>query len=312
MFPVEKYENHIISAVKKFKLLIITAETGSGKTTFIPRILFKKGIFNRIVISQTRRIAAINAAKYVSELLNVKLGKEIGYTIRFENKSEFNTKIKFVTDGILFKEASEDPSLSKYECVILDEFHERTIYTDLLLSILKQSLIRRKEFNLIIMSASGECEKMAKFFGLKAGKINIPGRLFPIKIYHTLIPQANYIYSISGFIIKSHMVESIPGNFLVFLPGQEEIQKVEDQIDYIIKKKLSNFIILKFYSGMPIEEYQDIFKIFNINIRKIVLATNIAESSITIPGISLVIDSGFSKQKMTNWKTGIDLFTLPM
>jgi pre-mRNA-splicing factor ATP-dependent RNA helicase DHX16 len=309
-FPVEQYEKFILSSVKKFKLLMIIGETGSGKTTIVPRILYKNRIFNKIIVSQTKRIAAINAANYISKTLNLKVGRDVGYAVRFENNSYSDTRVKFVTDGILFKELSENPSFSHYNCVIIDEFHERTIYTDLLLSILKKTLYERENFRLIIMSASGECDKMAKFFDIKAGKLTIPGRLFRIKIFYTITPQSNYVFSISAFIVKHHLKESIPGNFLVFLPGQEEIQKINEQIEYIIGKKISNFIVIKFYSGISEEEYLNIFKILQKKKRKIILATNIAESSITIPEISLVIDSGLSKQKITNWKNGIDLFRI--
>ena len=309
-FPVEQHEKFILSSVKKFKILMIIGETGSGKTTIVPQILFKNRIFNKIIVSQTKRIAAINAANYISKTLKIKVGRDVGYAVRFENNSYSDTKIKFVTDGILFKELSENPSLSHYSCVIIDEFHERTIYTDLLLSILKKTLYERENFRLIIMSASGECDKMAKFFNMKAGKLTIPGRLFPIKIFYTMTPQSNYVLSISAFIVKYHLKEIIPGNFLVFLPGQEEIQKLKEKIDFIIGKKISNFIVIKFYSGISEEEYSNVFKISQKKKRKIILATNIAESSITIPGISLVIDSGLSKQKITNWKNGIDLFRI--
>nr|UXY88502.1 ATP-dependent RNA helicase CDC28 [Cryptomonas curvata] len=309
-FPIEQYEKFILSSVKKFKILMIIGETGSGKTTIVPRILYKNRIFNKIIVSQTKRIAAINAANYISKTLNLKVGRDVGYAVRFENNSYSDTRIKFVTDGILFKELSENPSLSHYNCVIIDEFHERTIYTDLLLSILKKTLCERENFRLIIMSASGECNKMAKFFNIKSGKLTIPGRLYRIKIFYTITPQSNYVLSISAFIAKHHLKENIPGNFLVFLPGQEEILKLNEQIDYVIGKKIFNFIVIKFYSGISEEEYLNVFKISQKKKRKIILATNIAESSITIPGISLVIDSGLSKQKITNWKNGIDLFRI--
>jgi pre-mRNA-splicing factor ATP-dependent RNA helicase DHX16 len=309
-FPVEQYEKFILSSVRKFQLLMIVGETGSGKTTIVPQLLYKNRIFDKIIVSQTKRIAAINAANYISKILNLKVGREVGYAVRFENNSIFDTKIKFVTDGILFKELSENPSLSHYNCVIIDEFHERTIYTDLLLSILKTILDERENFRLVIMSASGECDKMATFFNMKAGKLTIPGRLFHIKIFYTINPQSNYVLSISAFIFKYHLKESIPGNFLVFLPGQEEIQKLKEQIDYVIGGKISNFIVITFYSGISEEECLNVFKISQKKKRKIILATNIAESSITIPEISLVIDSGLSKQKITNWKNGIDLFRI--
>nr|UXY87500.1 ATP-dependent RNA helicase CDC28 [Cryptomonas sp.] len=309
-FPVENYQNHILSAIKNFKILIIVGETGSGKTTIIPIILYKNKIFNKIIVSQTRRIAAINAAKYVSSSLNLQIGKEIGYAVRFDDKTHSNTEIKFVTDGILFREASQDPLFSRYGCLILDEFHERTIYTDLLLSLIKKALLKRDNLNLIIMSASGDCEKMAKYFNLKTGKMNIPGRLFRIKIYYTKIPQYNYIFTTSAIISKFHFKETIPGNFLVFLPGQEEIEKVSEQVQYIIAKRLSNYVLIKFHSNISYDNQLNIFKPLNSRIRKIILATNIAESSITIPGVSVVIDSGLSKHRISNWKNGIDLFRL--
>jgi HrpA-like RNA helicase len=309
-FPVEQYEKFILSSVKKFKLLMIIGETGSGKTTIVPRILYKNRIFNKIIVSQTKRIAAINAANYISKTLNLKVGREVGICSK---------RLKII--HILIQESNLSQMvffLKNYQKILrflliiallsMNFTNEQFIL--ILLSILKKTLCERENFRLIIMSASGECDKIAKFFNIKSGKLTIPGRLFRIKIFYTINPQSNYVLSISAFIIKHHLKENIPGNFLVFLPGQEEIQKLNEQIDYVIGKKISNFIVIKFYSGISEEEYLNIFKISQKKKRKIILATNIAESSITIPGISLVIDSGLSKQKITNWKNGIDLFRI--
>ena len=309
-YPVEEYENHIITAVRKFKILLILGETGSGKTTIIPRIFYSKKIFHKIVVAQTKRIAAINSATFVSDFLNISMGLEIGYSVRFDSRYSKYTKLKFVTDGVLFKEASRDPSLSEYDCIILDEFHERTIYTDLLISMIKNLIFRRNNLNVLIMSATGDSEKIAKYFGIKVGKLNIPGRLFYVENFYSKIPQYNYIFSISASIIRYHFSEKIPGNFLVFLPGQEEITRVAKNLNYLIEKNISSIFIIEFHSGVSMEKQTIIFKNTDIKIRKIILATNIAESSITIPGVKIVFDSGLSKQKVTDWKSGIELFKI--
>ncbi|AEA39115.1 ATP-dependent RNA helicase CDC28 (nucleomorph) [Cryptomonas paramecium] len=309
-FPIEKYQKYIEIAVKKFDVILIKGEAGCGKTTIIPTILCKKNLSKKMVVSQTKKIAVFNAVSYMSKKMNIQIGQQIGYTVRFEHKSTKKTKIKFVTDGILFKEILENFFLLEYDCIILDEFHERTVYTDFLLASLKQIKKIRTDLKIIIMSASGEYVKIAKFFNSKLGKITIPGRLFTIKIFYTKTHQSNYIFSILAFIIKyySNKKTSKKG-LLVFLPGREEIRLMTKMIKKINSQEMFNLTIISLYSDILAEKNFDLSKNSNTK-KKVILATNIAESSVTVPGINVIIDSGLSKQKTTYWKSGTNLFKI--
>nr|UXY87031.1 ATP-dependent RNA helicase CDC28 [Cryptomonas paramecium] len=310
LFPIEKYQKYIEVTVKKFDVILIKGEAGCGKTTIIPTILCKKKLSKKIVISQTKKIAVFNAVNYISKKMNVQIGQQIGYIVRFEHKSTRKTKIKFVTDGILFKEILENFFLLEYDCIILDEFHERTVYTDFLLASLKKMKKIRTNLKIIIMSASGEYSRIARFFNLRIGKINIPGRLFTIKIFYTKTSQSSYILSILAFIIKYYSNEKISKKgLLIFLPGREEILLMNKMIKKTNLRKMFNLAIVNLYSDIFTEKNFDLSKNLNTK-KKIILATNIAESSVTVPGINVVIDSGLSKQKTTYWKSGANLFKI--
>lgn len=310
IFPVIFYKNHILSAIKKFKIVFISAETGSGKTTIVPQILYKSGHFDKIIISQTRRIATISAAKFVSMKIGDKLGKKIGYSVRFDDLSTINTKIKFVTDGVLFREISRISFFRANSCIIIDEFHERTVYTDLILAILKSVLLSRKKINIIVMSASGNSKELANYLGERICKLSIPGKMHSVFIYFSNLPQKNFLYATILTILKIHISQKIPGDILVFLPGLDEITNVYSHLFLIFKKKISKVFLKRLHSSLSLEEQHSIFNEVPLGYRKIILSTNIAESSITIPGIVFVVDSGLAKQKILNWKTGVDMFRI--
>lgn len=279
----------------------------------MPYLLNEIQRYSKIIISQTRRIAAISAAKFLTKISNLKLGKKIGYNVRFDNMSDKETKIKFVTDGIFFQELIQNPSFTETPCFIIDEFHERTIYTDLILGIIKKIAQFRKNIKIILMSASGDSDKMARFFQKGIGKIKIPGKLFKTLIYYTKFSQKDFISSICSTIVSLHSCEKTPGNILVFLPGQEEIEEVFLLTNFILQKTSKNFQVVKLYASLHPKEQTLAFNFQPKGVRKIILATNIAESSVTIPGTRIVIDCGLSKQKISNWKTGIHLLkTFPI
>jgi len=308
--PVLFFKNFVLSAIKKFNILFISAETGSGKTIFVPQILYKSGLFNKILVSQTRRIAAISSAKYVSKIFNKKLGVEIGYSVRFDELFNHKTKIKFVTDGILFREISSFSFFLSYCCVIVDEFHERTVYTDLILAILRNAILLGKKISIVIMSASGNSKKIANFFGMGVCKLSIPGNLYKVSVYFSLFSQNNFLFSTILSVLKIHFSQKIPGDILVFLPGFDEIEEVFHHLCFAFHKNKDRVFLKKFHSNLSVEEQSSIFNETPTNFRKIILSTNIAESSLTIPGIIYVVDSGLSKQKLLNWKTGIDVFRI--
>ena len=308
--PIEFYKKNLLNSIKKFQITIIQAETGSGKTIFVPKIIYMSNLYEKIIITQTKRAAAIKSASFLSNILNENLGDRIGYSVRFENKTKKNTQIKFMTDGILFQKLINNFFFEKNTCIILDEFHERTVYTDLLICMLKQTLVFRKDLKLIFMSASGNSFKLAEYFREKIGKIDIPGSLYKIKTFFTKYPQLDFIISLCSLIVKFHINEKLLGDFLVFLPGYGEIIECEKMLKFLLEKKFLNFSVCKLHSNLPLSEQLFVFDLSAHKKRKIILSTNIAESSLTIKRIKFVFDSGFSKQKILNWKTGLDLFKI--
>lgn len=308
--PVEFYKKNLLQSIQRFQVTIVQADTGSGKTIFIPKILNQSKQFKKIIISQTKRTAVIAASKFLSSNLNEKIGGTVGYSIRFENKSNEYNKIIFMTDGILFKKLINNFFVEKKTCLIIDEFHERTLHTDLIICILRRILINRKDLKLIFMSASGDSLKLAKYFNQNLGKIDIPGSLFKVQTFFSKHIQLDFIVSLCSIITKIHLREKNGSDFLVFLPGYKEILECESMLKNILEKKCKNFKILKLHSILPLPEQINIFNSLNLEKRKIILSTNVAESSLTIKGIKFVFDSGFSKQKVLNWKTGYDLYKI--
>ena len=309
-FPVFNFEESIISSVLKYEILFIAAETGSGKTTIIPQILYQSGIFQKIIVSQTKRLAAISAAKYVSNYFESTFGDKVGYSVRFDENANNDVSIKYVTDGILFKDMYRKPFCSENVCLILDEFHERTIFTDLILALIKKSINLNRFKRLIIMSASGNSSKIARYFNGSAGKLILPGKLFKVAIFYLRKPQSNFILAITITIVKLHLTGQICGDILVFLPGIEEIEKVFNQVQRLLITSKKNFALYKLFASLPLQKQKEILKVLPVGYRKIILSTNIAESSLTIPGITIVIDCGLTKQKILNWKTGIETFKI--
>ena len=304
--PVWSSQKQILDLVEKNPILIIQGETGSGKTTQIPQFLLQAGYYGGIVCTQPRRVAAMSIAKRVSEEMEVLLGEQVGYTVRFDDKTSKNTLIKYVTDGLLLKEATTDHFLKKYQIIIIDEAHERTLATDILFGFLKELMQKRKELKLIIMSATFDIEKFQKYFD--APLVVIKGRTFPVEIKYLSQPTDDYVECAVKKVIDIHKNEK-PGDILLFLTGEEEIESACQQIrDGILElgDDVGYANVIPIYSTLPPYLQEKIFEPppkknpKGIPGRKIVVATNIAESSITIDGIVYVVDPGFTKQKVFN------------
>lgn len=310
--PVYGYREDFLKLLDENQALIVVGETGSGKTTQLPQYLHESGYSKNgkmIACTQPRRVAATSVATRVASEMQVKLGKEVGYTIRFDDNTQDGvTIIKYVTDGMLVREFLKDLSLSRYSAIMIDEAHERTLSTEILLSLLKDIMVTRKDLKIIIASATINAEKFSKFFN-NAPILNIPGRRFPVKIHYTKQPEANYIQAAITTIFQIHMTQPLPGDILVFLTGQDEIETVEEILkDLIIKlgDQIDPMLVCSIYSNLPQELQSKIFQPTPSNTRKVVLATNIAETSITIDGISYVIDPGYVKQNVYNPTTGME------
>ena len=347
LLPIYKHKNEIVNLIKNsnINIIIIMGETGCGKTTQVPKIIYENcPLENKMIcITQPRRIAAISISQRVAEEMNTKLGDLVGYSVRFKEKMSNKTKIKFVTDGMLVRECILDKQLSKYKYIILDEIHERSIHTDILMMICKDLIInkKRKDLKIIIMSATLNPKKYMDYFNTNT-LIKIEGRRYPVKVYNISeeennnnknnlinknIKENDYYDLISKYIdrclncilqiILSDEEEKKHGDILVFLPGQEDIEdlqelllnKKEEIINEFPEKKIE-FKILPLFGSLPSNQQMKIFRPlknkFGKNIRKIILSTNIAETSLTIKNIKFVIDSGFFKMRKFYPKLNID------
>lgn len=307
--PVFKMRSDLIKAVQENQFLIIVGETGSGKTTQITQYLNESGFATNGIIgcTQPRRVAAVSVSKRVAEEVGCKLGTEVGYTIRFEDETSSKTKIKYMTDGMLQIEALQDPLMSRYSVIMLDEAHERTIATDVLFTLLKRAGKERPDLRIIITSATLDSQKFSNFF-FDCPIINIPGKTFPVEVMYSQSPQMDYIEASLDTVLDIHINED-PGDILVFLTGQEEIDSCCEILYEKVKAlgdAIDELLILPIYSALPSEVQSKIFEPTPPGKRKVVFATNIAETSITIDGIYYVVDPGFSKINTYNSRVGME------
>ncbi|KAK9458141.1 P-loop containing nucleoside triphosphate hydrolase protein [Dipodascopsis uninucleata] len=307
--PIYEYRDELLDAFNNYQVLIIVGQTGSGKTTQLPQYLHEAGYTRdgkKVGCTQPRRVAAMSVAQRVSEEMGVKLGNEVGYSIRFEDKSSDRTVIKYMTDGMLLREFLTDPELSGYSALIIDEAHERTLHTDILLGLLKDIARYRKDLRLLIASATMDAEKFSQFFD-DAPIFEIPGRRYPVDIFYTQQPEANYIQAAINTVFQIHTSKQ-SGDILVFLTGQDEIETMSETLAdtcYKLGNKIQEMIICPIYANLPPEQQSKIFEPTPKKARKVVLATNIAETSITIDGIVYVIDPGYVKENVYNPRTGM-------
>ncbi|KAL8171568.1 hypothetical protein V2J09_023372 [Rumex salicifolius] len=342
--PIAAVEKLLVDSIQKDRTLIVVGETGSGKTTQLPQFLYSSGFCRDakvIGITQPRRVAAVSVAKRVAEECGVQLGQRVGYSVRFDDMTSGSTRIKYMTDGILLREALLDPYLSRYSVVIVDEAHERTVHTDVLLGLLKKVQNLRSQFprqdlnvengkmgnstllvngiaaqsqgdklpplKLVIMSASLDARIFSDFFdGAKV--VHVPGRQFPIDIYYSYNAHSDYVDATITTILQIHLDEG-PGDMLVFLTGQEEIEAVQTLVQDRLKQlpaENQRLLTVPIFSSLPPEQQMKVFTSAPDGFRKVILATNIAETSVTIPGIKYVIDPGLVKARSYNPEKGIE------
>ncbi len=304
--PILQFEEEIRELILNNQTSLVIGETGSGKTTMLPLIL-KDLVPGKIAITQPRRLPAISVSKFVAKILNTKLGDEVGYKIRFDDRTSPHTKLNFMTDGVLLRKMQVDPLLSEFSVIMIDEAHERNINIDLTLALLKDIQKKRKqaglpELKIIITSATLEKEKFIDY--LDCPFLEVPGRLFPVEYVFNYF-GGNYIEGATK--VVKHIVEKEgDGDILIFMPGEGEIYAVMDKI---LSLDLDEDLeVLPLFGNLPPEKQQEIFK--QSNKRKVIVSTNIAETSVTVPGIKFVIDSGLVKQKNYDVKTGIESLDL--
>ncbi|KAL3617822.1 Pre-mRNA-splicing factor ATP-dependent RNA helicase DEAH1 [Castilleja foliolosa] len=309
--PVYPYREELLKAIDNHQVLVIVGETGSGKTTQIPQYLHEAGYTARgkIGCTQPRRVAAMSVAARVSQEMGVKLGHEVGYSIRFEDCTSEKTVLKYMTDGMLLREFLGEPDLASYSVVMVDEAHERTLSTDILFGLVKDIARFRPDLKLLISSATLDAEKFSDYFD-SAPIFKIPGRRFPVEIHYTKAPEADYLDAAIVTALQIHVTQPPgDGDILVFFTGQEEIETAEEILKHRTRglgTKIAELIICPIYANLPTEQQAKIFEPTPEGARKVVLATNIAETSLTIDGIKYVIDPGFSKMKSYNPRTGME------
>lgn len=348
--PIWEHRNEIRDGLRKNDVLIVTAETGSGKSTQVPQFLFTEdwcrkrtvkvrsggnrvndaSVGGVIAITQPRRVAATTLAHRVSNEAGTPLRQAtgtreglVGYSVRFDHNVPRGTKIKFLTEGMLLQELLRDPHLRQYSAVIVDEIHERSVDVDLLSGFLKQIISGDKAgrggipLKVVVMSATANVEKVQSFFTvekptgtLKPATLEIPGRLYPVELIHTPKPVPDIQDALLKTIFKIHTEQPCPGDILAFLIGQEQIeiaQKIIDDYAKTLDPKVPKLVPVPLFGQMSIEAQQKAFQpVKGRVVRKVVLATNIAETSVTVPGVRYVVDTGKAKVKQFRVRLGME------
>jgi pre-mRNA-splicing factor ATP-dependent RNA helicase DHX15/PRP43 len=311
--PIWEHKEAFLKLFREHQIVLLVGETGSGKTTQVPQFILEdlESVRQRqkqVACTQPRRVAAMSVSARVAEEMDVEHGQEVGYSIRFEDKSSPRTVLKYMTDGMLLREAMNDPLLERYACVILDEAHERTLSTDVLFGLTKEILKQRKDLKLVVMSATLDAGKFQKYFD-EAPLLSVPGRLHPVEIFYTPEPERDYLEAALRTALQIHLCEP-PGDILLFLTGEEEIEEACKKLSKDVAAlgpEVPELRCLPLYSTLPPNLQQRIFEPAppprapgQPPGRKCIVATNIAETSLTIDGIVYVIDPGFAKQKVYN------------
>ena len=311
------YRDEFLEMYQQTQILVFVGETGSGKTTQIPQfVLFDDLPQNRgklVACTQPRRVAAMSVAQRVANEMDVNLGEEVGYSIRFDDRTGPQTILKYMTDGMLLREAMNDHDLTRYSTIILDEAHERTLATDVLMGLLKQVAERRPDLKIIIMSATLDAQKFQTYFSIRespAPLLAVPGRTHPVEIFYTQAAERDYLEAALRTVLQIHATEP-EGDILLFLTGEEEIEdacrKINLEVDELISEADAGPMkVYPLYGTLPPNQQQRIFEPApppnrsGRPGRKCIVSTNIAETSLTIDGIVYVVDPGFSKQKIYN------------
>lgn len=299
-----------METVEKNPVTVVIGETGSGKSTQLSQMLFRRGHADSgiIGVTQPRRVAAVSVARRVSQELGVRLGEEVGYAIRFEDRTSEKTRIKYLTDGVLLRESLSNPELSAYSVIILDEAHERSLNTDILLGLVKRLVkMRASKLKVLVTSATLDGEKVSAFFS-GCPVLNVPGKLYPVEIFFSNERPKSYLESALKRAIDIHVQEP-EGDVLIFMTGQDDIEKLVSKLEERVRRleegSCMDAVILPLHGSLPPEMQVRVFSPPPPSCRRFIVATNIAETSLTVDGVVYVIDSGYVKQRQYNPSTGM-------
>ncbi|KAK5699807.1 Salivary acidic proline-rich phosphoprotein 1/2 [Elasticomyces elasticus] len=350
--PIWHRQKGIRDALREHNVLILSGETGSGKSTQIPQFLLDQPWCRskKIAVTQPRRVAAISLARRVAEEMGTPLGSsspasKVGYSVRFDESTSPSTRIKFLTEGMLLQEILRDKALSQYSCVVVDEVHERSVNIDLILGFLRQlQQTRRKDLKVVVMSATADVDSLRRFFAARLSMLeeapptdeqpdgaddeswdgfsdndqpektdvatcHVEGRQYPVVTQYLDNPTDDVLEAALHRIFQIHCKEPTPGDVLVFMTGQETIQALQKLIEDLAQGLTTDYpkmLVLPLFAALPQTAQQLIFQPPPRNTRKIILTTNIAETSVTVPGVKYVVDTGKAKVKQFRNRLGLD------
>ncbi len=307
LLPIDPFIPEILQRIASENNLVITAQPGAGKTTRLPPALLST-VKGKIVVLQPRRMAAIAAAHRIAEENNWRVGEEVGYQVRFINKTSSKTRLIFMTEALLTRHLINDPKLEDIDMVILDEFHERSLHVDLALGLLHELQLLSQSLKIVVMSATLDAEKISSYLG-NCPIFTIPGKLFPLEIRYQkttpLFKNPNKFYENLIRLIHSAQTETVK-NILVFLPGIKEIENTKQRL--LIWANTNNIEIISLHGSLPLEMQRKALQ--KSSRQRIILSTNIAESSVTLDGVNIVIDSGLAKIMKQDLRTGFSRLEL--
>ncbi|MDR3276847.1 MAG: ATP-dependent RNA helicase, partial [Treponema sp.] len=314
--PVYQHKDLILEALGANQVVVVESPTGSGKTTQMPLILHDAGFsrYGIIGVTQPRRIAALSVSEFIARQIGETMPGTVGYKMRFEDKTGRDTRIKIMTDGILLQEMKLDPWLSRYNCIVVDEAHERSLNIDFILGLLKRVLVARPEFKVIISSATINAQAFAEYFGDFPGLparevpvVRIDAQTYPVTLIYDPPEQVSGELAAEALLAKIEGIaervvsEKREGDILIFLPGEKMIK---DCMGRLVLGPLGEYLqVLPLYGRLAKEEQERVFDPAPGDKTKVVIATNIAETSVTIDGITTVIDSGLAKLNFYNPRT---------
>ncbi|EME39966.1 hypothetical protein DOTSEDRAFT_178845 [Dothistroma septosporum NZE10] len=328
--PIWARQRDIVTSLRESQVLVLSGETGSGKSTQIPQFLLSapwlKGL--SIAVTQPRRVAAITLAKRVADEYGSHVGRDVGYSVRFDDCTSKETRLKYLTEGMLLQELLRDVDLKSYGVVVIDEVHERSVDVDLILGFMKQLCKRRRGLRVVIMSATANVQELRYFFAQDAearhenlteateagvvsdvSECHVEGRQYPVKLHYLDAPTEDVVDTALQRIFQIHCKEPMPGDVLVFLTGQETIVGLQKLIEEFAENLTTDYpklLVRPLYAALPQDQQQLVFEPAPPNTRKVILSTNIAETSVTVPGVKFVIDTGKAKIKQFRNKLGLE------